>query len=331
MCYPGKRTLLGRPGTPPFLAVDKIDLQLREGETFGLVGPNGAGKTTLIKILTTLLTPTTGRVLIGGLDVVSDAFQVRSRVGLVTSNERSFYWRLTARQNLEFFASLYNLPRREALLWIDELFELLKLEDRADDRFDSYSTGMKQRLAFARGLLCKPQFLFMDEPTKGVDPVSRADLDSILRERIIERWRPTVLITSHDLSEIERLCERVAVMDRGRFLASGTVDELREQAGALDRFDLRVRALAAERLRALARSAGALPGVHVEANDGAVDVRVEFRQGSEDFSRLVKGIVDAGGDVLTCSTAQESFDDVFQRLVLNAARNGVGSGEAGEA
>lgn len=328
MRFPGKRSLFGRPGRPPFLAVDNVDLELRQGETFGLVGPNGAGKTTLIKMLTTLLTPTEGRVTIGGLDIVRDAFEVRSSVGLVTSNERSFYWRLTARQNLEFFASLYNLPQREVRSWIDELFELLKLEDRADDRFDSYSTGMKQRLAFARGLLCKPKFLFMDEPTKGVDPVSRADLDSILRERIIERWRPTVLITSHDLGEIERLCDRVAVMNHGRFMASGTVEELRAQAGAMDSFKLRVRGLTAEQLQALAAASGALPGAQVQESERAVELRVQFPQGAEDFPRLVKGIVELGGDVLTCTLVQQSFDDVFQSLVRNEAKRVAESEEA---
>ena len=313
--FPGRRSFFGRAEAAGMVAVDGVDLSLAEGEIFGLVGPNGAGKTTLIKLLTTLLRPTSGRASIGGLDVVKDEYQIRRTVGLVTSNERSFYWRLTGRQNLRFFASLYDLPAREAKVWIDELFDLLGLGEQADRRFDAYSTGMKQRLSFARGLLTKPRFLFMDEPTKGVDPSSRADIIHIIQERIIERWKPTILITSHNLSEIEVLCGRIALMQRGKFVAVGTLEELRTLAHPVDRYELRVSKLAAARLRELAAESGAEQAQARPAVNGHEALSVTFPQRTDGFSRFVRAIVEAGGDVVTCSSVVDSLDDVFQKLL----------------
>jgi len=313
--YPGRRSFFGRSESPSMVAVDRVDISLAEGEIFGLVGPNGAGKTTLIKLLTTLLRPTSGHASVGGLDVVKDEYQIRRTVGLVTSNERSFYWRLTGRQNLRFFASLYDLPAREAEVWIDELFELLGLSEQADRRFDAYSTGMKQRLSFARGLLTKPRFLFMDEPTKGVDPASRADIIHIIQERIIERWKPTILITSHNLSEIEVLCGRIALMQKGRFVAVGTLDELRTLAHPVDRYDVRVSKLEATRLRELAAGCGAEQAQPRPSANGHERLSVTFPQGTDGFSRFVRGVVEAGGDVVTCSSVVDSLDDVFQKLL----------------
>ncbi len=313
--FDGRSPLSRKAKGPGRIAVDRVNLQLHEGEIFGLVGPNGAGKTTLIKLLTTMLMPTSGSARIAGLDIVKDEYQVRRIVGLVTSNERSFYWRLTARQNLEFFASLYNIPKLEAKKWIAELFDLLDLSDRADDRFDAYSTGMKQRLAFARGLLGKPRFLFMDEPTKGVDPIASASLIQILQERIIEKWRPTILITSHNLSEIERLCGRIALMAQGRILAVGTLNELRSLVAPVHEFHITVRDIDESRLKAMASSANAMNDAEFTRLNGTTDVRVQFKEGSDGFSRFVRSIVEAQGQVLDCTAVKATFDNVFHQLV----------------
>ncbi|MGB0903885.1 MAG: ABC transporter ATP-binding protein, partial [Mangrovicoccus sp.] len=221
-------------GRPPkdagFLAVDDVSFDVGKGESFGLVGPNGAGKTTLIKIICALLHPSSGSVKIEGLDTVTDADEVKKCVGLVTSNERSFYWRLTGQQNLEFFSAIYRIDIAEARAWIDMLMDFLDLEKYRHKRFDSYSTGTKQRFAIARGLLSKPKFLLLDEPTKGVDPVNAAAIIDLLANRLQEFWNPTILITSHNLREIELLCPRVGVMKSSRLVAEGTLEDLAKAA-----------------------------------------------------------------------------------------------------
>ncbi len=311
-------SVLARRARGTVRAVDRVSLHLRPGEVFGLVGPNGAGKTTLIKMLTTLLVPTSGQAWIAGHDTRRAAARVRGLVGLVTSNERSFYWRLTARQNLEFFARLYHLPRREARRWIDELLALVGLAEAADRRFDGFSTGMKQRLALARGLLSRPPFLFMDEPTKGVDPLGAAEIIDMIRGRIIETWKPTILITSHNLSEVERLCRRVALMHHGRIIHCGELEDLRRLARPADVYRLSIRNLAPAVLVRLAHSAGAAADPRIHSVNGSVELEVSFAQQGGGFARLIRTTVEAGGDVLTCTSVQESFEDVFQKLVRHA-------------
>jgi len=298
------------------VAVNGVSLEIRKGEVLGLVGPNGAGKTTLIKMLTTLLLPTSGRATIAGFDTVRDASRVRLLVGLVTSNERSFYWRLSGRQNLSFFADLYRLPRRESGPWIQELLTLVGLREAADSRFDGYSTGMKQRLALARGLLSRPRFLFMDEPTKGVDPVGAGELVGLIRGGIIASWKPTILITSHNLTEVERLCDRIALMRRGTIVCCGTLEELRRKVRPADVYRMTVRRLSGSLLEsiAVASSGRLLEAAH---RTGAVELDMAFVHGSEGFPRWVRNVVEAGGDLITCTLVTESFDDVFQKLVVD--------------
>lgn len=301
------------------LAVDRVSLSIQEGEIHGLVGPNGAGKTTLIKMLTTLLVPTSGHASVAGLDVVKHQHRVRKVVGLVTSNERSFYWRLTGRQNLSFFAAIYHVPRRKAAPWTDELLDLVGLRDKADERFDGYSTGMRQRLALARGLFSKPMILLMDEPTKGVDPIGATEIIKLIRERVTELWRPTILITSHNLGEIERLCDQISLMHHGRIIASGALSELRNLVRASSLHRLTVKNIDGEKISAIAERAEALPPTKVSPLNGAVEVEVSFERGSEGFSRLIRGVIEAGGDVLTSTAIDETIEDVFQKLVPGTA------------
>ena len=305
------------------LAVNDITLDVEEGEIFGLVGPNGAGKTTLIKMLSTLLVPTSGTAQIAGHDIERDATAVRKLVGLVASNERSFYWPLTGRQNMAFFADLYRVPRQTKFKWIDELLELVGLKDAADERFDGYSTGMKQRLALARGLISKPRILFMDEPTKGVDPLGSFQIIELIRQQIVGLWKSTLLITTHNLREIERLCDRVAIMKQGQLLVVGTLDELRARACAVETFELVVRGIDEQSLHAGLRRVG-LPVPHaLAAGEGGHNVRMSIRPDSDELARAITNIVTAGGQVMRCEASGGSFDDVFQALVTDSAQESV--------
>ena len=311
-------SLLARTPAETLTAVDRVSFGVRAGEVFGLVGPNGAGKTTLIKLLTSLLTPTSGSARIWGYDTRRQDLQVRRRIGLVTSNERSFFWRLTGLQNLEFFASLYHIPDREARARIAELVEVLDLGAFAGGRFDTYSTGTRQRFALARGLLIQPRVLFMDEPTKGVDPSAAAQILEVIRERVLRRWSPTVVITSHNLHEIERLCERVAIMSRGRIVALGSIDELRRMEKASETYRLTVRKLGAERLRQLLASQG-VEEPSVEPVDGACDLEFQIGPRAEGLPPLIRALVEAGGDIEQCTRIELPFDRVFLSILSRSA------------
>ncbi len=302
-------------GVEDKLAVDCVDLELSEGEIFGLVGPNGAGKTTLIRLLSTMVLPTSGAAIVGGFDVVKAAQEVRRLVGLVSSNERSFYWRLTGRQNLSFFGDLYRIPSAEARAWMKELLELLELDDIADLRFDRYSAGQRQRMAIARGLLTKPRILLMDEPTKGVDPVGAAQLVRIIRQRVAQLWNPTILVTSHNLTEIERLCGRIALMAHGRIIALGKLDELRAMVGMADVYRIKVGGLSPETVQALAISNHPFSPVRLCCYDGTIELEISFSREQDGFARMLRGIIEGGGDVLSCSAVAAPFDDVFHALL----------------
>jgi ABC-2 type transport system ATP-binding protein len=204
----GRRTLLQRLRREPdrrevFRAVDGVDLRVERGEIFGVLGPNGAGKTTTMKMLATLLEPTAGTARVLGLDVVSQAREVRRRMGAVLSDGRSLYWKLTARENLEYFAALYHVPSREADARIARVLAAVKLDDRADDYVERYSTGMRQRLVLARALLPDPELLLLDEPTVGLDPQSARDLRDRVRD--LRGQGRTVLLTTHYMEEADQL------------------------------------------------------------------------------------------------------------------------------
>ena len=198
--------------------IQKVDLNVLRGELFCLVGPNGAGKTTFIKMLCGLILPTSGEIIIDG------------SVGLVTGDERSFYWRLTGRQNMEFFAALYGLSAKTGKKRIKELFDVLHI-DEPNKRFQEYASGVKQKLSIVRALLSDPSILFIDELTKSLDPASAKELRSLIKETIVKKHGKTVFFSSHNLHEVEELADRIALMSEGRILAKGTLEELRKAIG----------------------------------------------------------------------------------------------------
>ena len=200
-------------------ALDGVNMRVNSGEVVALVGRNGAGKTTLLKILAALVLPTSGKVQIDSADVVSEPDRVRALVGLATGDERSFYWRLTGRQNLELFAALYNLPTRLIRSRVEELSNTLGFSSYADQFFKSYSTGMRQRLALARCLIHNPPVLLLDEPTHGLDPVMKSQLLNFLRDELVRSAGKTIIFATHQLSDATEIADRIAIIDRGRIIA----------------------------------------------------------------------------------------------------------------
>jgi ABC-2 type transport system ATP-binding protein len=228
----GRRTLLDRLRRAPdqrgeYVAVDGIDLDVERGEIFGVLGPNGAGKTTTMRMLATLLEPSGGSARVLGFDVRSQPREVRRRMGAVLSGERSLYWKLTARENLEYFAALYHVAPRVARPRIDRALEVVGLADRSDDYVERYSTGMRQRLVLARALLPDPPILLLDEPTVGLDPQSARHLRQVVSD--LRGEGRTVLLTTHYMEEADNLCDRIAIIDGGRIVALGTPAELKRQ------------------------------------------------------------------------------------------------------
>ncbi|OPY31371.1 MAG: Trehalose/maltose import ATP-binding protein MalK [Methanomassiliicoccales archaeon PtaU1.Bin124] len=202
------------------LAVDNISFQVNKGELFGMLGPNGAGKTTTIKMMTTLLLPTSGTVSVMGYDVAKDPYEVRKHIGLVLGGEKGLYYRITARQNLRYFADLYGVPLSERDKRVDELLKRVDLMDRADERVEDYSRGMKQRLHLAKGLINDPEVIFMDEPTIGLDPQAARDARKMIKE-LVDGGK-TLLLTTHYMYEADELCDRIAVVNKGKVVALDT-------------------------------------------------------------------------------------------------------------
>jgi len=222
------RAFFRRPVKDPVEALRNVSFEVETGEIFGLIGRNGAGKTTLTKIVATLVQPTTGSVAVRGHDSVTHDEYVRREIGLATAEERSFYWRLTAEQNLMFFARLHGLSDRVAKQRIRELLAKLELEEVARRRFGELSTGNKQRLAVARAMLTNPAVLLLDEPTRSLDPLAAARTREIIRSLAQQDPPVTIFLTSHNLGEVETLCGRVAIISRGSIRAIDTPRNLRD-------------------------------------------------------------------------------------------------------
>jgi ABC-2 type transport system ATP-binding protein len=231
-----QRGRLGRRGGPPRRALDHVDLQLTTGEVHGLLGPNGAGKTTLVRILATILLPTSGVAQVFGHDVRREAVQVRRAVGLVLGGERGHYASLTARENLDYWAAMYELRPAEIRRRVGEALGRVGLEDRADARVETFSRGMKQRLHVARGLLGDARLLVLDEPTTGTDPVAALAFRAMVRE--LNADGRTFLFTTHDMAEAEDLCTRVTLINGGRILATERPARLAARLGGREYVDV---------------------------------------------------------------------------------------------
>ncbi|HEV8050230.1 MAG TPA: ABC transporter ATP-binding protein, partial [Thermoplasmata archaeon] len=210
-------------------ALRGVDLDVDPGEIFGLLGPNGAGKTTFTKVLSTLLIPTSGTAQVLGLDVVRQAAELRPRIGLVLGGERGLYNRISARENLRYFADIYGVDVHHRDRRIQEVLDRVGLTESADRRVEEYSRGMKQKLHLARGILHGPEVLFLDEPTIGLDPKSARETRKLIRSLVADGV--TIFLTTHYMFEAEELCQRIAVLSRGRIVARDTVVGLRKLVG----------------------------------------------------------------------------------------------------
>ncbi len=221
------------------VALDGVDLSIPQGVVFGILGPNGAGKTTLVRILSTLLTPTSGSARVLGFDVSRQATEVREQIGLILGGDRGLYWRLTGRENLQYFGALHGLGPRAARARAVEMLALVGLEERGGTLVEQYSRGMRQRLHIARGLLGDPAVILMDEPTIGLDPIAARELRDMVPR--LARQGKTVVLTTHYMTEADLLCEKIAFVDHGKVVAEGTPEDFKRRFSGIKVIDVVVR------------------------------------------------------------------------------------------
>ena len=291
---------------PEVVALDGVDLEVAEGEVHGLLGPNGAGKTTLVKIISTVLLPTSGTVEVLGHDVARNPRAVRPLVGVVFGGERGLYTRVSARRNLLFWGAMYGLQGRELSHRAGLLLERVGLADRADVPVETFSRGMKQRLHLARGLMHDPQVLFLDEPTAGLDPVAAHECRALVRE--LQREGRSVLLATHDMAEATDLCQRVTLIDHGKVLLS-------------ERTAIASRALGSQVCvdfesddAGLVASVRTLPFVaEVEQRDGTGGQWRCLPRTDEGLRPLLQWLVER--DVVSARRSEPSLEEVYLRMV----------------
>jgi ABC-2 type transport system ATP-binding protein len=305
-------------------AVNKVNLFVEKGEIFGLLGPNGAGKSTTIKMLVTLLKPTSGKAIVAGFDTVADADAVRSRIGYVPQ-ESALDIRLTARENLELFAELYGLSRKSSREKIAEVLELVELYNRRDDLVAHYSGGMKRRLEIARGLLPSPEVLFLDEPTLGLDPQTRRVVWDFIH-KLQKDWHLTILATTHYLEEAENEMDRVAIIDKGHIMTMGKPSELKADYGR-DLVDLSVvypdgiytEENLIERIKQL--------NLANEVSVKGFEVKLSVIDGKKALPSIIHKMEAAGIEINAISVRTPSLDDVFIKYTGRGIRDEEGSNE----
>jgi ABC-2 type transport system ATP-binding protein len=288
-------------------ALKNVSLEVHPGEIFGLLGPNGAGKTTLIKLLTTLLLPTSGKAWVNGYELGREENKVRASVGCMLMGERGLYWKLTARENLEYFGALYHLSPADRKKRSQQIIDLLDLEEIADRMVESYSSGQKMKLAFGKALVNDAPLLVLDEPTNTLDVPSASELRTIVRQ--LNAQGKTIIYTTHIMTEAETLCERVAIIDHGELLALGTVQELKAslQQESVTHIEGIISSKAAEAVRAL-------PGVTrstLNVSDSKELLTVVSASGRDSLPHIIETLSRSGAVIQKIIPEEMTLEDVF--------------------
>ena len=292
------------------LAVDRISFSVRKNEVVGLLGPNGAGKTTTIKCIAGLIRPTSGEIYLDGIDALRDQRRALAKVAAVLEGNRNIYWRLTPRENLEFFAGLQGLPLRRVRSYIDELLELFDLREKASTPARKLSRGMQQKLAVACALVKRTEVLLLDEPTLGLDVETSYELRRLLRE-LAERGERTILLSSHDMNVVQDICERAIIINHGRIVTDDRIDNLLKlfQASAY-RFELEGRL--PEELAASLRER--FPLLEISATDHRTYIEADLKDSSEIYE-VMELLRTAGAKIESIGRKEPKLEEIFLRIV----------------
>ena len=295
------------------LALDHVDLEIQKGELFGLLGPNGAGKTTLIKILTTLLAPTSGQAVVAGYDVAKDPDKVRPLINMVSGGETSGYGLLTVRENLWMFSQFYGIPTQQANQRINELLEIVHLSDRAGTKSSDLSTGLRQKMNIIRGFMTDPDILFLDEPTLGLDVGASREVRQYVRTWVNQDPTRTLLLTTHYMVEADELCDRVAIINKGKVLACDTPARLKRQLQSEVVFNLEIGKLNGVSLEVFQKLPGVTQVTHT-AQDGSSMLQFVLKEDSV-LSSVILTLTEHSLPVMHLQKREPTLEDVFVSLV----------------
>jgi ABC-2 type transport system ATP-binding protein len=295
------------------VALADVNLEVSRGEFFGLLGPNGAGKTTLIKILVTLLAPTSGRALVAGYDVAKQPHEVRPRINMVSGGESSGYGLLTVRENLWMFAQFYGLDNKTAYRRIDELLEIVGLADRANTKTSDLSTGLRQKMNIVRGFITDPEVIFLDEPTLGLDVSASRDIRRFVRQWMADRPGRTVLLTSHYMAEADELCDRVAIINAGQVLACDAPEALKRRLQREAIFKLEVSPLRNGAQGTFQTLPGVRQFIHTP-QDGKSELDL-ILEADDALSGVVTALTSHNAHILNLQKREPTLEDVFIELV----------------
>ncbi len=295
------------------VALNDVSLEVKTGELFGLLGPNGAGKTTLIKILTTLLAPTSGRATVAGYDVAQQPQEVRPRINMVSGGESSGYGLLTVRENLWMFSQFYGVPSKEAYRRIDGYLKEIGLTDRAHTKSSDLSTGLRQKMNIVRGFITDPQVLFLDEPTLGLDVGASRDVRRIIREWLAADAGRTMLLTTHYMAEADELCDRVAIINKGQVLACDTPENLKHRLQKDVLFELATSPLNGLPLAALEKLDGVKKAT-LREGDGRAEIKFMLKEESA-LAGVINTLTSANVKIQNLTKHEPTLEDVFVDLV----------------
>lgn len=296
-----------------FKAVDGVSFDIYKGEIFGLLGPNGAGKTTTIKMITGILEPTSGEVKLCGIDVNKKPMEALKKIGVVLAGDRSIYWKLTGRENLEYFAALYGMAPKKAKERAEKVLRDLQMEDKADILVEKYSTGMKQKIALGKALIPEAPVILLDEPTLGLDPQSALNLREVILD--LKREGKTILLTTHYMEEADFLCDRIAIVDGGKIIALDTSAKLKESINTVKIINIQVQNIKDEVVEEIEKI-DQIKKVMKEYNSEkrAYDITIHHTDGDEMIQIIINILGKHSTKILNINVKEPSLEDVFINL-----------------
>ncbi|MFX1536423.1 MAG: ATP-binding cassette domain-containing protein [Promethearchaeota archaeon] len=299
--------------SPNIVAVDHLNLSIKEGEIFAFLGPNGAGKTTTVRLLTTLLTPTSGYAAVVGNSILKNKIELRRNIGLL-SERPNLYLRLSAKKNLLFFAKMYGLTHQEALRRIDTMSKEFELKDRIESPIGSYSKGMKQKIGILRAMIHSPPVMFLDEPTSGLDPLAQASVRETI-EKAAEELDTTIFMTTHNLPEAERLADKIGVINKGKLLVLGSTSELRSKVSKTNKLVI--------------KCADPVPGAETifQKIEGVLSFQyykneysfeIELTSFDEVTPRVIRALVKQDIPILEVRPTKKSLEEIYKQIMDNS-------------